>query len=627
MITVKDLNETEKTIELPGWTNQMINDYQSKSAHMFLLHNNVNDYVFVPGAGQPLTLKSFLVQITKERFSTMVFYCQSGGIELPDEIMADSQLLGRYGLVDVEADEFTPGNLQGDAQAFEQLSDDTRRQLASMKSAAGQQQADQQRDPKAVLPSLEKMLMEERNVAVIIEYIDKLAPHGNSAPDILTMVETFQRWAWDPKIRANRNIVFLLTDNLPSVHPDLYSPFACKLINVNLPQYDQRRDFLAYLMEQSDGPALASEINVAGLARLTSSFTLRGINYLFNKAKAQSVELSHQLVRETKDEIIPGAIREGLEVIMPEHGFEVVGGYREPLDFFNLLKKKHGELVSEVNLQDREARRLCFPRGILLSGPPGTGKTMMAKCLAKALDMNFVVMKNVRSMWVGESERRLEQLLSVIVSLENVVVFVDEIDQAFPKRGLVADQSHEVEKHLFQMILDVMNDDNRGKILWVGTTNRPDMLDNALARRFDIKMPILLPTTEDRLHILRIHAARKGLSDQKIDWQEIAKQTDGMVGDELSVFLDSACFWINRTDITQSALLDKLGSFKQSRNELETELSMWVTLNASSSFDFIPDNLPEPYRQVVSRAKADSGGGQVLFLEQVERILGGGHLR
>ena len=117
---------------------------------------------------------------------------------------------------------------------------------------------------------------------------------------------------------------------------------------------------------------------------------------------------------------------------------------------------------------------------------------------AKDSDMTMVRFKNVRSMWLGETERNLENLLEILPTLKPVVVFVDEIDQMMSARGMAGQAtSHEVEQHVLARLLEFMGDDShRGEILWIGATNRPDLLDAAMLRRFDRVLPFMNPGRE-----------------------------------------------------------------------------------------------------------------------------------
>jgi len=135
------------------------------------------------------------------------------------------------------------------------------------------------------------------------------------------------------------------------------------------------------------------------------------------------------------------------------------------------------------------------PKGVMLMGPPGTGKTFFARCLAGDAGINFVEFKmsKILGKYVGESEKSMEKALSVFRALAPVGVFMDEIDQSL-SRGKGDDGGSSVNSNIFGMLLAEMSKpENRGKILWMAATNYPNNVDEALKRagRFDKKIPYL----------------------------------------------------------------------------------------------------------------------------------------
>ncbi|NTW02909.1 MAG: AAA family ATPase, partial [Oscillochloris sp.] len=138
-----------------------------------------------------------------------------------------------------------------------------------------------------------------------------------------------------------------------------------------------------------------------------------------------------------------------------------------------------------------------------LAGPPGTGKTIIAEALALESNLNMVKLRNIRQQWVGASERNLTRAFEIIRALSPILVFVDEIDQAFGSRGLGQSNDAGTSERMFGQVLEFIGDDrNRGRVIWVAATNRPDAIDAALLRRFDRIIPCLLPTADEQMMIL-----------------------------------------------------------------------------------------------------------------------------
>src|SRR5262249_21903551 len=175
----------------------------------------------------------------------------------------------------------------------------------------------------------------------------------------------------------------------------------------------------------------------------------------------------------------------------------------------------------------------------LLVGPPGTGKTLVAEALAKEAGFNFVRLGDVRSMWVGESERNLSHVLRVLVELAPVVVFVDEVDQMLGQRDQGWSGDSGVSARLFARILNFMGrNEHRGRIIWVAATNRPDLLDEAMLRRFDRVFPFFVPSDIDRSRILAAMPAITGVTYAPgISFTDVVAATSGLTGSALEVIV------------------------------------------------------------------------------------------
>jgi hypothetical protein len=141
----------------------------------------------------------------------------------------------------------------------------------------------------------------------------------------------------------------------------------------------------------------------------------------------------------------------------------------------------------------------ALPKGYLICGPVGTGKTFLVECLAGEAGVPVVKMKNFRDKWVGSTEGNLEKIFRLIHALGRCYVFVDEADQAFGRRDSAANDSG-VSGRVYSMLAEEMGSSaNRGKIVWVLASSRPDLIEVDLKRpgRVDVKIP-LFPTTTGR---------------------------------------------------------------------------------------------------------------------------------
>jgi transitional endoplasmic reticulum ATPase len=182
-------------------------------------------------------------------------------------------------------------------------------------------------------------------------------------------------------------------------------------------------------------------------------------------------------------------------------------------------------------------------KGILLSGPPGCGKTLLAQAAASAIQVNFISVKGpaLLSKYVGESERAVREVFRKAKQAAPCLVFFDEIDALVPKRGGGASDAHVSERVVGQFLAELDGIEKLTGVLVLAATNRPDIVDPALLRpgRFDVVVEIPLPDEQERLAILRIQTRGKPVS-QEVRLEAIAANTDGMTGADLGAICHHA---------------------------------------------------------------------------------------
>jgi SpoVK/Ycf46/Vps4 family AAA+-type ATPase len=186
-----------------------------------------------------------------------------------------------------------------------------------------------------------------------------------------------------------------------------------------------------------------------------------------------------------------------IEFVTPQHGFEMVGGLEEVKEELSLVAQNM-----------RDGRRNRCPMGMLFTGPMGTGKTFVAEAFAKESKLTTIKLKNFRSKWVGATEGNLERILNVVKAIGQVLVIIDEGDRAFGGGG-GDDGDGGTSSRVIGRIKEFMSDtDNRGRVLFILMTNRPDKLDVDLKRagRLDRKIPFLY--AQDPVEVERILRAQ-----------------------------------------------------------------------------------------------------------------------
>ncbi len=231
------------------------------------------------------------------------------------------------------------------------------------------------------------------------------------------------------------------------------------------------------------------------------------------------------------------------------------------------LPLKHPELFKHLGIEP--------PKGILLYGPPGTGKTLLAKALANEIGAYFIAINGpeIMSKFYGESEQRLREIFKEAEENAPAIIFIDEIDSIAPKREEV---TGEVEKRVVAQLLALMDGlKERGKVIVIGATNRPDALDPALRRpgRFDREIEIPPPDKRARREILAVHTRSMPLAED-VDLDKIAEMTHGYTGADLAALVKEAAMAALRRfikegkiDLSQPIPAEKLRELKVSMKD------------------------------------------------------------
>ena len=219
-------------------------------------------------------------------------------------------------------------------------------------------------------------------------------------------------------------------------------------------------------------------------------------------------------------------------------GFEDVAGLHS-------AKTELKEIVDYLSDPDRFASiGAKAPRGVLLMGPPGTGKTLLARAVAGEAGVPFFSMSgsDFMEMFVGVGASRVRDLFTKAKKKSPSIIFIDEFDSIGRRRGAGLGGGHdEREQTLNQMLAELDGFEKYENVVVLAGTNRPDILDKALLRpgRFDRRITTYLPSKADRLHILKLHAKRKPISDQA-DLEAVARGTPGFSGADLENLLNEA---------------------------------------------------------------------------------------
>ena len=268
----------------------------------------------------------------------------------------------------------------------------------------------------------------------------------------------------------------------------------------------------------------------------------------------------------------PSAMREIL-VKTPKVQWEDVGGLEK-------VKDQLKEMV-EWPLKKPEAFKrmgIDVPRGILLYGLPGTGKTMLAKAVANESEANFISIKGpqVFSKWVGESEKAVRKIFSKARQVAPCIIFIDEIDSIAPSRGHSID-SGSSDRVVNQLLTELDGIESLEDVVVIAATNRPDLIDPAVLRpgRLDRHVYIPVPDEKTRKKIFEVHTSNMPLAED-VDLDKLSKLTEKYVGSDLAAICREAGMNALRKDIESEIVsmedfMDSLDDNQPSADEQEIE--------------------------------------------------------
>jgi transitional endoplasmic reticulum ATPase len=392
---------------------------------------------------------------------------------------------------------------------------------------------------------------------IFFDEIDAIAPKRDRVEGEVEKRVVAQLLALMDGLKGRGDVIVMAATNRPnSIDPALRRPGRFdREIAIGIPNERARSEILEIYAR---GMPLAPDVEIKNLAATTHGFTGADLNALCREAAMAA--LRRQLPQLTLDsgpvsyealaamevtmpdfdeglaEVAPSGLRE-VAVEVPNVRWEDVGGLesiKAALQEAIAWPLSQPLLFEQIGLQP--------PRGILLYGPPGNGKTLLVKALASQSNLNFISVKGpeLLSKYIGESEQGVRELFARARQAAPCIVFLDEVDALVPKRGL--DGRSPVTDRVVSQLLTELDGVEVLKDVWViAATNRPDIIDDALLRpgRLDFRLEVPRPNRGARAAILAVHLRKKPI-DKKIDLSALAGLTEGMSAAEVRFVCDRA---------------------------------------------------------------------------------------
>ena len=298
----------------------------------------------------------------------------------------------------------------------------------------------------------------------------------------------------------------------------------------------------------ADMEALAREAAMAALRRLMPTLDLAAAELPYERLMELEVTMGDFL--DALREIEPSAMREVFTEVA-DVSWDDIGGMEEAKTALREAVEwplLHADVLTRVGAQPA--------KGILLTGPPGSGKTLLAKAAARGSGVNFISIKGpeLLSKWIGESEKGVREVFKKARQAAPCIVFIDEIDALAPRRGGGGGESHVTERVVSQLLTELDGIEELRGVVTLAATNRSDILDPALLRpgRFDIEIDVPLPDQAARRAILEVHTRSRPLTAD-IDLDALAAETAGFVGADLAGLCREATMAAARRFIGQDA--------------------------------------------------------------------------
>ncbi|MFQ5782889.1 MAG: CDC48 family AAA ATPase [Nitrosopumilus sp.] len=418
-------------------------------------------------------------------------------------------------------------------------------------------------ESEARLREIFKEAREKAPSIIFVDEIDSIAPKREEVTGEVERRVVSQMLSLMDGLEARGKVIVISATNRPNaIDPALRRPGRFdREIEIKVPDKKGRKDILAI---HSRNMPLSDDVNVDKISSVSHGYVGADLEYLCKEAAMKCLRrllpilnleeekippetldkliVNHEDFQKALIEVTPSGMRE-VFIENPDVKWEEVGGLED-------VKRELQEAVEwpmkYPGLYDKLGHNM--PRGILLHGPSGTGKTLLAKAVATQSEANFVSVRGpeLLSKWVGESERGIREIFKRARQSAPCVVFFDEIDSIAPIRG-AGGETAVTERVVSQLLTELDGMENMHGVVVLAATNRADMIDPALLRpgRFDKIIQIPLPDKESRKSILKINAEKiptvsEESDPQRVDYDKLAELTDGLSGADTAAIANTA---------------------------------------------------------------------------------------
>jgi transitional endoplasmic reticulum ATPase len=456
---------------------------------------------------------------------------------------------------------------------------------------------------------------------IFIDEIDAIAPKRDKAGGEVERRIVSQLLTLMDGIKATSNVVVIAATNRPNAIDAALRRFGRfdRELDIGVPDDDGRLDILRI---KTRNMKLAKDVQLEKIAKDSHGYVGADMSQVCMEAAFQAIREKMHLIdvdAETIDAAIldsieitmshfqyalsvtsPSALRENV-VEVPNVSWEDVGGLE------NVKRELYETVQYPIEHADKfEKFGMQSSKGVLFYGPPGCGKTLLAKAIANECGANFISIKGpeLLTMWFGESEANVRDLFDKARAAAPCILFFDEMDSIAKSRGTGAGGSEAGDRVINQILTEIDGVGSRKSVFVIGATNRPDILDNAITRpgRLDQLIYIPLPDFKSRLSIFKANL-RKSPVEPSVDLEQLAKATEGFSGADI-------------TEICQRAAKNAI------RESVNAEMERARGITAGEIDENAPYEDPVPYirkihfEEAMSRARRSVSDKDIRQYEQ-----------
>lgn len=436
-----------------------------------------------------------------------------------------------------------------------------------------------------------KQAQENSPSIIFIDEIDSIAPKREEVSGDVEKRVVSQLLTLLDGLESRGKVVVIGATNRPdALDPALRRPGRFdREIEIGIPDQTGRLEILEI---HTRGMPLTQDVNLNSIAKITHGFVGADLESVCREAAMRSlrsvlpeinleeskipietlnkIKITPEDFENALKEVQPSALRE-VYVQRPNVKWIDIGGLEAVKDELKEAIEwpiKHADLFSEADI--------IPPKGLLLFGAPGTGKTMIAKAVATNSEANFISIKGpeLLSKWVGESEKGIREVFRKARQASPCVVFFDELDSVAPRRSTGGGDSHVGERIVSQLLTEMDGLEDLKGVVVIGATNRPDIIDEALLRpgRFDRLLEIPLPDNDAIKEILKIHLAKKPV-DKSVDLDKLVELTKGYSGADIAALVNAAAM---------SAIKEYIATNRTGRTDAKKEVEMKTDIQSKN---------------------------------------------